>query len=415
MSRYSTVLALVGVLFAIGYLPVAAMAEVKGPSKEITVVFRYDDPSGRSSTDEIARVIAAFRKHGMCCTFGVIPLVCAGDVHDPKPQASVPLPPTTTELLSDAAREGVLEIGLHGLSHQVNGLYVEGRLSEFTGLTYQEQVRRIAQGKELLETGLDVSVGIFIPPWNTYDVNTLRALDATGLQFLMADRRGVAEVSCSLQFLPATISVGQLREAVIAAENAPDPAPLVMVLFHAYDFREIDEVRGTITFDEFDRTLQWLSGQKNVRVLRASDTTHATSRRYSENQRLLRMRGLLPKRLPVKTFPLVHLSEEGFRNVKRRLLLWLAVFYGGEALIVGVLVFLVALVLSAKGRVFLVRCLLLLGPTLLLGGFFWTVHDNDFGAKAVIGITGAVGYCGGIWSLVWWRRSQRPESLGCQN
>ncbi len=122
------------------------------------------------------------------------------------------------------------------------------------------------------------------------------------------------------------------------------------------------------------------------------------------------MRRLLPRRLPVKAHSLVHLSEEGVRNAKRRLLLWLVLFYGGEVVTVGVLSFLIALVLSARGHVLLVNGLLLLGPILLRGGICLALHDDDIGARGGVGIVGVLGYCGGTWSLAW-RRGQWRESF----
>jgi len=156
--------------------------------KAITVVFRYDDPSAKTNTDIEGQLIAAFRQYNMCCTFAVIPFVVR-DVHDPKPQEYLPLPEERAQLFAGAAREGVLEIAQHGYSHQTNGLQAEG-YSEFAGLKYEEQVQKIKKGKEFLEQKLGMPVLTFVPPWNSYDVDTLRALEQTGFQCLSSNRQG---------------------------------------------------------------------------------------------------------------------------------------------------------------------------------------------------------------------------------
>lgn len=49
-----------------------------------------------------------------------------------------------------------------------------------------------------------------------------------------------------------------------------DPQPVIVVLFHEYDFQEIDETRGRITYQEFYELLNWLSSQRDVRLLSIS-------------------------------------------------------------------------------------------------------------------------------------------------
>ena len=153
--------------------PVLATAQVR--SDEIIVVFRYDDPSAKSDINLERSVIEAFRLHDMRCTFGVIPFVCAGDVHDSGPQECLPLQGNIADMLASAAREGILEI----YSHQAN-VPVHGEYSEFAYLDYDDQVRKIEEGRRFLEAELGAKVATFVPPWNTYDANTLVALEQSG-------------------------------------------------------------------------------------------------------------------------------------------------------------------------------------------------------------------------------------------
>jgi len=58
----------------------------------------------------------------------------------------------------------------------------------------------------------------------------------------------------------------------------------MVVLFHDYDFKEIDETRGTITFPEFAEIIDWLSAQKNVNIITVDSATKLipdlTAKRY---------------------------------------------------------------------------------------------------------------------------------------
>ena len=70
-------------------------------------------------------------------------------------------------------------LAMHGLHHvyatQEGGLFPLNRLSEFAGLPYEEQSRRIAQGRAILEEH-GVFTDFFMAPAHSYDRNTLRAL-----------------------------------------------------------------------------------------------------------------------------------------------------------------------------------------------------------------------------------------------
>ncbi|MCH7558351.1 MAG: DUF2334 domain-containing protein [Planctomycetes bacterium] len=150
------------VILLLCVFPIAAQARSGPKEKQIIVVFRFDDYSSRSSTDMEVKLIAAFQKHNISCTFGVIPYVHVGDSHDASPQDVVPLTPTKANILNNAIKTGTLEVALHGYSHQTN--HKRGGYTEFSGLAYDSQLERITKGKNLLEEMLDTQITIFIPP-----------------------------------------------------------------------------------------------------------------------------------------------------------------------------------------------------------------------------------------------------------
>lgn len=238
---------------------------------QINVVFRFDDYSACSNTDMELKIIDAFRKHDACITMSVIPYVCTDDIHDPSAQKLMPLTSTKGDILKNGIDDGVLDVALHGYSHQTISTK---QWTEFSGLDYNSQAERLAKGKNLLEGMIDVPVNTFVPPWNRYDQNTLRALEALGFSTLSADskKRGGTE-TCKLHFLPYSCNLSEVREAVKASRTSSDPQPVIVVLFHEYDFKEINKKRGRITYSEFFALLNWLKSQNDVRLLSINQAT----------------------------------------------------------------------------------------------------------------------------------------------
>ena len=74
--------------------------------------------------------------------------------------------------------------------------------------------------------------------------------------------------------MPNSCGISQLRDAVIEARSSTDAQPLIVVLFHEYDFQEIDEESGSITFQELSDLLHWLKIQKYIRLLSISQATN---------------------------------------------------------------------------------------------------------------------------------------------
>jgi len=266
--------------------------------KRINVVFRFDDYSARSSMDIELRIIDVFRKNKASVTFGVIPFVCAGNVNDPSPQGFVPLTPIKRDILKTAFKDGIVDIALHGYSHQTINA---DQMTEFSGLDYNSQVERLAKGKKLLESIIDAPVTIFVPPWNKYDQNTLRALKELGFSTLSADRNGKAPKGSMLNFLPETCDLPLLRDAVKAARSSSDNQPVIVVVLHSYDFREINEKHGKIDYQEFSDLLNWLKSEGDVRLLSIGQSTKVINElgadRFLLNKRFGSLLDLLPSLL----------------------------------------------------------------------------------------------------------------------
>ncbi|WP_459938494.1 DUF2334 domain-containing protein [Desulfonatronum parangueonense] len=307
--------------------------------KIIHVIFRYDDFSSVSPTGMEQKIIALFKKHAASLTIGAIPFIASRNVLDPSPQALVPLQEDKAGILRRGHQDGTLEIALHGYAHQSS---CPDRRSEFAGLERAVQLEKLASARSHLEQVVGVRTQVFVPPWNAYDFQTLTALEELGFSAMSADCRGVAPKNSALAFVPATCSLHQLRDAIHIARESSDPQPIIVVLFHVYDFLEHDASRGHLSLGELDGLLAWLMALDDVRVL---SITQAVAGRLDLSSRRLRRAGMMQK---LKRF-YPPFSREG------------CLYHGGSAihgLVFKVVFFFVFVIASAASIVYLALRLL---------------------------------------------------------
>jgi len=254
---------------------------------KINIIFRFDDYSALSSTNLELKILDVFRKHEASITFGVIPFVCSENTRNPSPQKVIPLTSMKANILKKAFEDSILEVALHGYSHKTNSA---DYMSELSGLDYNIQEDKLYKGKKNLENIMGAGVTTFIPPWNHYDLTTLQVLKNLGFTTLSANRDGKITEESTIRLLPCTCNIAQLRNAVKAARNSPDDSPVIVVLFHEYDFKEIDDFDGEITFKEFSDLLKWVKSQEDIRILSIKQSTKLISdlgtKRYMFNQHI---------------------------------------------------------------------------------------------------------------------------------
>jgi len=238
--------------------------------KPVNVIFRYDDYSANSLTDAELMIIEAFRRHDIPVTFGVIPFKVTGDPEDPAPRDLLPLDSVKAEILKTGYEEGILDISMHGYSHQTNS---SAYLSEFANLQLNEQVKKMSEGREYLQDITGAPVTTFLPPWNTYDLNTLTALEKSGFTILSANKKGLAVKGSNLKYLPVSCDLTELKDAVNTARKSSDDQPLIVVLLHDYDFLDFNDVLGVLSFQEFFELIDWVSAQDDVRVISISQAS----------------------------------------------------------------------------------------------------------------------------------------------
>lgn len=78
-------------------------------------------------------------------------------------------------------------IAMHGYEHlyktKAKGIFPLNPFSEFSGISYKEQCRKISDGKKRMALyGIDTA--IFMAPGHSFDENTIRALKKNGFQYV---------------------------------------------------------------------------------------------------------------------------------------------------------------------------------------------------------------------------------------
>jgi peptidoglycan/xylan/chitin deacetylase (PgdA/CDA1 family) len=235
--------------------------------KTVNLVFRLDDFSAVSSTGIEREVITLFRQHRVALTIGVVPFVCSHDFGDPTEQILLPLPADKVDFLRQAVNDATIDVALHGYSHQTVGI---NRKTEFAGIGLEAQLEKLTRGKTALENTIASSVSIFIPPWNSYDLETIQVLDHLKMAVISADWKGPAAQGTNLKFLPATTDLMHIHDAISDASCSPDKQPLIVVLFHLYDFKEFGGDHGCITLQKLAEELNWIKQKEGIRILSIS-------------------------------------------------------------------------------------------------------------------------------------------------
>ena len=192
-------------------------------AQKASFVFRMDDVvlQADSMQDKIMEV---FQKHGVPLSWGVIPFAADKQARGNADRGYI-------NTIQNAVAKGELELLLHGLNHTQN----EGATpkSEFAGRSLSDQEKMLAKGKSFIENNFKVPVNFFAPPWNTYDENTLAALQSLGFKGISADLGGVTN-SSALAYLPCTKI--DFKDWDKLLQQCNERSGVVVVLFHTYTF-----------------------------------------------------------------------------------------------------------------------------------------------------------------------------------
>lgn len=212
-------------------------------------------------------LIEIFGRHGVSCTFAVVPAITSLYPAPEGEGSELPLTRQKILELRSAVECGAVDLALHGWNHLANAFTRHPNPSEFRGLSIEAQISILARGRDYLKQAVGREPRVFVPPWNAYDTNTLRALESTGFLGISANRYAPAGAATMLRFAPMTIEMGALRAAVVAARTRGDEEAVIGVMMHPYDFLESGDKRSSLSLEDFERELTWLLEQGDVQVL----------------------------------------------------------------------------------------------------------------------------------------------------
>ncbi len=315
----------------------AILAWAQTANGKAYVVFRYDDfaadmPGFRSSDDLRQRVWeaeqqtdAVFAEYSMPYVVAVIPKATGlyGGVEPADQCVSLREDPEKVAFLKDAVAAGRIEVAQHGCSH-VNNSAVGHRSAEFRECGFQQQLKAVQEGREILSECLGHdSVRTFVPPWNSWDRHTARALKENGFQILSADRSYFYEEANGLVLVPFTAQLWEL-ESLLQHEDLQD-GHVVVVLYHPPQIARFDGLEHRYYgADRLRRLLQRMSETPEVDVVTLAELAgkqreSLTTARFRNANALWWHRGfwgrLLPDSGSTNAELLVYLSSQEYARM----------------------------------------------------------------------------------------------------
>ena len=261
----------------------------------INIIFRFDDFSALSNTELENQILTIFKETNSTLTIGVIPFVCEGIKEKTYTQGSIPLSENKLNILKMGIKKGYINVALHGNTHQTIN---ESPRSEFIGLNHEQQLKIIESGKLFLEKKLDNKINTFIPPWNRYDITTLTVLEELQFSTISAGTKCVSKSDTKLNFIPNTCLIQDLESAIREAEQTNCNHPIIVVLMHETDFKEINSLQGIIDIPQFNKLINSLKSKQNIELLSISQAIEKIPRlnvvRYQYYRKIRNLTNLLP-------------------------------------------------------------------------------------------------------------------------
>lgn len=230
----------------------------------ISVSFRFDDPSPGSDQALERNIIAILSRHQASACFAVVP------IYAPHQGEQKSWTREAASHLIDAQQAGIIEIAQHGDTHLDRGKAAAGGLSEFSGVARSEQLAAIEHGRGQLDAIFGAAPRGFVPPWNSYDSNTSKAVSEAGLRWLSAS--WAIHPAAGLPIIPRTCTLRNATETINAAARFSHLDPLVVVVFHPDDFEEFwyppaaDEPPPFTNLEQFDALVARVSDDADIRV-----------------------------------------------------------------------------------------------------------------------------------------------------
>lgn len=228
------------------HLPVVLAGESSAACEAAVhrIILRNDDLCALSDPTWETRIQEFLLTENIPHTLAVIPLfsggIYAGNSGGEKTPAQNK---DILALLTRAKASPLIELAMHGYQHRNNrhhpGQPGPENSSEFSGLELDEQQEMIRKGLAILDNDLGIKPDIFVPPWEHYDTNTVRALKSHGFELLSAKALiSLQDESTSLPVrhfhLDEIYKKSGLWRAASCLEKGNDKT--AVVLMHSWDY-----------------------------------------------------------------------------------------------------------------------------------------------------------------------------------
>lgn len=166
--------------------------------KQCKIYIRFDDICPTMDWKLWEKAMRVLQENKLKALLGVIP-----DCKDPELMIDEPRA-DYWDYLKELQQQGFV-LAMHGYQHRfvrrADGIVSRNKISEFAGLSYEEQFEKIRQGKDILIShGIDTD--IFYAPAHNYDDNTLLALKACGFHYISDGLSCKPYVRCGIVCLP---------------------------------------------------------------------------------------------------------------------------------------------------------------------------------------------------------------------
>jgi len=225
----------------------------------INIALRFDDPSVSSNHALEEAVIAICAKHGVKINLAVIPYKIID-------KTLKPLTTLAAKHLVEAEDKGWIEISQHGHSHQ-NRAPTDKGPSEFKNCAFEEQLDLLSTGKELLDGIFKKKNRGLVPPWNSFDENTLVATKQLGFTFISAGWDLPPDYkSPKIKILPRTGQASNLIMDIHKYRAYSALSPIIIAVLHHYDFIESNEKNAKFDLIQFEEIIKTITSIKYVRV-----------------------------------------------------------------------------------------------------------------------------------------------------
>lgn len=191
-------------------------------------IFRMDDITPTMNWSRFNAYLDLFKRYDVKPLLGIIPDNKDKDLKIERANHDF------WRVMRDLHENGRAEFAQHGYQHQSIGTH-EGILTkkyglsketEFAGLSYEQQLEKIQRGKEIMERN-GIATSIWIAPYHSFDINTLRALRdsdfialSDGIAMFPYKENGIMFVPQQL-WMPKTLFHG-IFTVCIHANNDPD-------------------------------------------------------------------------------------------------------------------------------------------------------------------------------------------------